>query len=159
MSAKQLTETDPRPVDLSAMRATARRLLGPDDGPDILPPTVHEAEALTATPRGHLGLLAPEVEQVAGRLGNGSIPRYCALACVGEARGKLRAIDASGETPEEAAYRQLLEHCTTCERCRASNEAGENAGLPCEAGDRIYREYRNVRRGPAASPDAPAQDA
>lgn len=73
------------------MRATAARLLGPDDAPDILPPTAAELDTLTATLRGHLHLLIPEVEQAARRLRTKSIPRYCALACVGEARGKLRA--------------------------------------------------------------------
>ncbi|MFI9764387.1 DUF6415 family natural product biosynthesis protein [Streptomyces sp. NPDC051963] len=58
-------------------------------GPDVLPPTRAELDILTAALRGHMELLAPEVEQATGRLDEESIPRFCALACVGEARRKL----------------------------------------------------------------------
>lgn len=79
------------PPDITSMRATVARLLGPDDGPDNLPPAGGELPVLTSTLRGHLELIIPEVEAAAGRLDKDSIPRYCAVACVGEARGKLRA--------------------------------------------------------------------
>ncbi|GAB2863647.1 hypothetical protein GCM10027074_33630 [Streptomyces deserti] len=184
MSTKQLIETpgygamDPRPVDLSTMRATVRRLLGPDDGPDVLPSTAAELDTLTATLRGHIELLAPEIEQLAKKLPEESVPRYCALACAGEARGKLRAapglsggvvyarklahvlnalcdhyqhIHAGRETPEQDALRRLGEHCASCPSCMSVNEDGGNAGVPCETGDQLYEEYRQARRGVAAT--------
>jgi uncharacterized protein DUF6415 len=80
---------DQAPADVATMRATVRRLLGPDDAPDVLPPTSAELDILTAALRGHMELIAPEVEQAAGRLDEESIPRFCALACVGEARRRL----------------------------------------------------------------------
>ncbi|MFI5475202.1 DUF6415 family natural product biosynthesis protein [Streptomyces cacaoi] len=71
------------------MRETARILLDPDAV--ALAPAGPELDTLTLAARGHLALLVPEVEQAARRLKRDSIPRYCALACLGEARGKLRA--------------------------------------------------------------------
>ncbi|MFI5798602.1 DUF6415 family natural product biosynthesis protein [Streptomyces sp. NPDC051677] len=82
------------PPDLAVMRETVRILLNPDI--DALPPAADELAALTRTVRGHLAVLIPEVEQAAGRLDKQSVPRYCALACVGEARGKLRAESSVG---------------------------------------------------------------
>ena len=76
------------------MRAAAHRLLGPDDGPDALPPAADEADTLVRMLRGHLAQLTPAVEKKAGK--PNSIPRYCALACVGEARRKLSATPGTG---------------------------------------------------------------
>ncbi|WP_145968911.1 DUF6415 family natural product biosynthesis protein [Streptomyces hyaluromycini] len=73
------------------MRETAEELLGPDDGPGVLPPSSPELRHLTSVLRGHLDLLVPEVERQAHRLSEESVLRYCALACVGEARRKLSA--------------------------------------------------------------------
>jgi hypothetical protein len=73
------------------MRETAQRILGPDSGPDVLPPADGELETVIAQLRGHLELLMPEVERSAGRLPKNSPTRYGALTCVGEVRGKLRA--------------------------------------------------------------------
>ncbi|MGW0824464.1 DUF6415 family natural product biosynthesis protein [Streptomyces sp. NPDC002845] len=84
-------ETPALPVDIETMRAGARRLLGPDDGPGMLPPPADEMNTLTRLLRGHLELLAPEVEQAAGELKEGSILRYSALGCVWEARSRLEA--------------------------------------------------------------------
>ncbi len=67
------------------MRAGACRLLAED----AKTPTVSELETLTLQLRAHINVLVPEVEQAAGRLPYDDIPRYCALACVGEARMKL----------------------------------------------------------------------
>lgn len=75
------------PPDIETMRTSARRLLVED----AIQPNADELDTLTLTLRGHMELLAPEVEAIAGREPKDSIPRYCALACVGEARGKLRA--------------------------------------------------------------------
>ncbi|MBK3564711.1 DUF6415 family natural product biosynthesis protein [Streptomyces sp. MBT62] len=74
--------------DITVMRETAQILLDLDAV--ALPPTPDELETLTQMIRGHLELLIPEVEQSVRRLKRDSIPQYCALACVGEAREKLR---------------------------------------------------------------------
>ncbi|KAF5991835.1 MULTISPECIES: DUF6415 family natural product biosynthesis protein [Streptomyces] len=67
------------------MRSAVRRLLAED----AQLPSLEELETLTLQLRGHIALLIPEVEATAGCLPKGDVPRYCALACVGEARGKL----------------------------------------------------------------------
>lgn len=89
MSTRQQTDF---PLDIETMRESARRLLAGD----AIQPGPDELDTLTLTLRGHMELLAPEVEAVAGREPKDSIPRYCALACVGEARGKLRAGQGAG---------------------------------------------------------------
>ncbi|WP_210574089.1 DUF6415 family natural product biosynthesis protein [Streptomyces sp. GESEQ-4] len=81
-------ECDQAPPDLEMMRENARRLLGPDDGPEALPPTATEVDALALVLRGHLELLVPEVERAAGNRLK-SVQSYCAMACVGEARRKM----------------------------------------------------------------------
>ncbi|MFI7300855.1 DUF6415 family natural product biosynthesis protein [Streptomyces sp. NPDC050121] len=77
-------------VDIAVMRETVEIVLNPDAAPEALALPADEVVTLTKTLRGHLDLLIPEVEQAAGKLDDTSVPRYCALACVGEARGKLR---------------------------------------------------------------------
>ncbi|SHI69194.1 DUF6415 family natural product biosynthesis protein [Streptomyces sp. 3214.6] len=77
------------PPDIATMRETARILLDPDA--IALAPAGPELATLTRTVRGHLELLIPMVERAAGSLERESARRYCALACLGEARGKLRA--------------------------------------------------------------------
>ncbi|MFB7655224.1 MULTISPECIES: DUF6415 family natural product biosynthesis protein [unclassified Streptomyces] len=79
------------PLDTTVMRETTSLLLGPDQAPEALPVADLDLPVLTSALRGHLELLIPEVEHAAEQLPSTSIPRYCALACVGEARGKLRA--------------------------------------------------------------------
>lgn len=78
-------ERDKRPLDVPTMRASARRLLAED----AELPTFEEMETLTLLLRGHMMLIIPEVEQVAARQPKDDIPRYCALACIGEARMRL----------------------------------------------------------------------
>ncbi|MFC8201345.1 DUF6415 family natural product biosynthesis protein [Streptomyces sp. NPDC057298] len=78
------------PPDIATMRAVVDRLLDPDAAPEGLPPAPGEIETLTLQLRGHLELLRPEVEETAQKLPRASIPRYCALACTGEARERLR---------------------------------------------------------------------
>ncbi|GAA3767301.1 DUF6415 family natural product biosynthesis protein [Streptomyces chiangmaiensis] len=95
-TARPPTAEDQVPVDLETMRETVDRLLDPDAVPEVLPPAADELETLTLQMRGHLELLIPEVEQAAARLSSDSIPRYCALACVGEARDRLRAAPRAG---------------------------------------------------------------
>ncbi|WP_406171198.1 DUF6415 family natural product biosynthesis protein [Streptomyces sp. NBC_00996] len=84
------------PPDLEAMRDAVNCLLDPDAVPEALPPAPEELDTLTLQLRGHVGLLVAEVEQMALRLPKDSIPRYCALACLGEAREKLRAQPGGG---------------------------------------------------------------
>jgi hypothetical protein len=81
-----------RPLDIETMRASAHRLLTDD----AERPSLEDIETLTITLRGHLELLAPEVESAALKLPTDSVPRYCALACVGDAHGKLRAAAGPG---------------------------------------------------------------
>ena len=83
-------ERDEAP-DIETMRATVGRLLDPDAVPEALPPAADELETLTLQLRGHVQLLAPEVEQAARKLKEGSIPRYTLLGCVWEARSRLEA--------------------------------------------------------------------
>jgi len=108
-TAHPLTAEDQHqaPPDIETMRDSARLVLGPDDAPDVLPPAVAEVDLLTFTLRGHLAVLGPEVALAAGRLPKDSIPRYCALACIGEARGKLRAQPGPGPYGAVAYARRL----------------------------------------------------
>ncbi|MEU1176383.1 DUF6415 family natural product biosynthesis protein [Streptomyces sp. NPDC005820] len=78
-------------MDITVMRETVEIALAPE----ALGLSAGEVATLTQTLCGHLGLLIPVVEQAARKLDEGCVPRHCALACVGEARGKLRA----GPTP------------------------------------------------------------
>ncbi|MEU0738327.1 DUF6415 family natural product biosynthesis protein [Streptomyces sp. NPDC006134] len=87
-TARQHSET--APVDLELMRETASLLVTPDALAVELPPAARELDAVTARLRGHLELLVREVEAAACDLPDSSIRKYCALACAGEARGKLR---------------------------------------------------------------------
>ncbi|MGW4021609.1 DUF6415 family natural product biosynthesis protein [Streptomyces sp. NPDC005009] len=79
------------PVDTATMRDTVNRLLDPDAVSEALPPTGDELQTLTETVRGHIELLAPEVEAAARKLKPGSIHRYTVLGCVWEARSRLEA--------------------------------------------------------------------
>ncbi|MER5548081.1 DUF6415 family natural product biosynthesis protein [Streptomyces sp. NPDC002589] len=95
------------PLDIGTIRETAAILLGPDDAPDVLPPAPCELDTLTAMLRGHLELLIPGVEAKARRLPKESVPRYCALACVGEATRKLRLGDGCTPPVRVAVARKL----------------------------------------------------
>ncbi|MGW7498571.1 DUF6415 family natural product biosynthesis protein [Streptomyces luteogriseus] len=186
MSAKLHTPSDTTalaPPDLEMMRESAGIALGPVSAPEAVPPAGEELDTLTAALRGHIELLAPEVEQAAGRLPENSPTRACALACVGEARGKLRApelgfvmrtggvmytrrlarvlaalcdhydIVSTGveETPEQAAFDQLVEHCLKCKTCRVVDDQGAHAGLPCDEEKRLHNEYRTARASAAVA--------
>jgi hypothetical protein len=77
-----------RPLDVPTMRTTASLFLSPNSRP----PAPQELETLILRLRGHLQASIPEVEAIAERLPEGDthdILRYCALACVGEARLRL----------------------------------------------------------------------
>lgn len=166
------------PLDIATMRDTVNRLLDPDAVAQALPPTGAELETLTETLRGHLALIAPEVEHAAGQLKPGSVPRSSLLGCVWEARSRLEAGPSSrtggpigharrlarvlnalcdhyetltrgSETPEQSALRRLGEHCASCATCMAVKENGENAGLPCAEVDRLSDELRQAQRSRA----------
>lgn len=85
------------------MRDSARLFLAKD----AIQPAADELDTLTTMLRGHMELLIPEVEAVAERMPKDDIPRYCALACVGEARGKLRAQPSPGPAGD-VTYAQKL---------------------------------------------------
>lgn len=74
------------PLDIETMRASVRRALG--SAPSEI--EARQMDVLALALRGHMEVLIPEVEALAGRQPKDSIPRHCALACVGEARRKLR---------------------------------------------------------------------
>ncbi|MFE9645331.1 DUF6415 family natural product biosynthesis protein [Streptomyces sp. NPDC006365] len=95
------------PPDLETMRAVVDRLLDPDATPETLPPAADELEMLTLQLRTHLQVLMPEVERVALGLSKESIPRYCALACLGEARMKLGIEPRPGPSASIAHARRL----------------------------------------------------
>ncbi|WP_369244441.1 DUF6415 family natural product biosynthesis protein [Streptomyces sp. R41] len=90
-------------MDLATMRQTIALLLPPDEDAT----TVQGVGALTHTLRGHMELLIPEVEVAALKQPKDDIPRYCALACIGEARGKLRATPGPGAHGALAYARKL----------------------------------------------------
>lgn len=106
-TAQQAQPADTAPPDIAAMRAAVAELLGPDDGPDVFPPAAGELDDLTLQIRGHMELLVPEVEQAAARLPKDDIPRFCALACVGEARRKLSEDPRPGLSAAVAHARRL----------------------------------------------------
>ncbi|WP_327430558.1 DUF6415 family natural product biosynthesis protein [Streptomyces sp. NBC_01236] len=90
-------------VDVQVMREAVILLLVP--GPEA--PAGVELATLTATVRGYMEFIGPEVEIAAGKLPKDDIPRYCALACVGEARNKLRAHAAPGPDGAYAHAKRL----------------------------------------------------
>lgn len=93
------------PPDIAVMRETVGILLCPDAV--ALAPAGGELAKLTRTMSGHLELLIPAVERAAGRLKRESVTRYCVLACVGEARGKLRTAPSQRHDGELAHARRL----------------------------------------------------
>ncbi|MER6076143.1 DUF6415 family natural product biosynthesis protein [Streptomyces sp. NPDC001817] len=107
MSTAVKQDNDTGLVDIETMRETAALLLGPDDGPDALPPAVAELDTLAAMLRGHLALLIPEVEAKARRLPKESARRYRAVACVDEANRKLRVGEGCTPAVRVAVARKL----------------------------------------------------
>jgi hypothetical protein len=78
-------------VDLVAMRRSVSALLDSEGDPVGPAPDGAELDALTATLRGHLEVLIPAVEDVLGKVTEPSVARHCMLACLGDARLRLRA--------------------------------------------------------------------
>ncbi len=79
------TASDTAPPDIATMRDTISRLLPPDVGS----PSGDELTTLTALLRGHMELMIREVHKAAVSLSKDDIPRYVAIACIDEARGRL----------------------------------------------------------------------
>lgn len=104
MNAMAKTSRDGAPVDIATMRQTIALLL-PHETAE--PPTGEELATLTATLRGHIELAVLEVEQLAARLPEDDIPRYCARACIGEARRKLSARPGPGPHDQLPYARKL----------------------------------------------------
>ncbi|MFJ2567266.1 DUF6415 family natural product biosynthesis protein [Streptomyces sp. NPDC094154] len=93
-----------QPVDVEAMRKSIVRLIGPD--PDA--PDGDELTRLSEWLREEMALIVPEVEQAALKLPADDVPRYCALACVGEAGRKLRVIPGTCGPHGELAHARKL---------------------------------------------------
>ncbi|WP_435229459.1 DUF6415 family natural product biosynthesis protein [Streptomyces sp. Tue6028] len=89
-------------VDIPAMRQAVAAILPGDQ--QI---SAKALAGLTEQLRAHIEGLAPHVENAAAELPREDVPRYCALACVGEARSKLRAHPGQGPGRDEAYARKL----------------------------------------------------
>lgn len=111
------------PPDIATMRSLTRRLLA--EGAEI--GSHAEVETLTLQLRGHAQLLMPEVDQAASRLPKDDIPRYCALACIGEARGKLR-ITPRPDLDAGTAYSRRLARVVNALADHYENLGGRHAG-------------------------------
>ncbi|MFG2678302.1 DUF6415 family natural product biosynthesis protein [Streptomyces sp. NPDC048392] len=86
------------------MRADARRLLADD----AEPPSPEDLDTLTLMLRGHMMLAVPVVETAAQQLPEDDIPRACALACIGEARMRLRLEPRNSSLPAGIAHAERL---------------------------------------------------
>ncbi|MFJ4551111.1 DUF6415 family natural product biosynthesis protein [Streptomyces sp. NPDC088817] len=75
------------------MRASVRRLLAED----VEPPAPDELPTLALLLRGHINTLIPAVEAATRVLPENDVPRACAMACVGEARMRLRIGDGDND--------------------------------------------------------------
>lgn len=173
-------DTTALPVDLATMRTAVNRLLDPDSVGEAMPPAGDKLDTLTLQMRGHIELLAPEVEQEARALKADSVARYTVLGCVWEARSRLEAkptarsggaigharrmarvlnalcdhyerIGHGDKTPAQFALLLLGVHSATCSTCRTSTPEGVNLGIVCEEGERLFDEYRKALRVEATS--------
>lgn len=99
-------DRDRLPPDIEMMRVTADRLLDPDAAPGVLPPSAAEVDILIQLMRGQLELLIPDIQRVTGEHPK-NVAHYCALACVGEARERLRLEPGSGRDRAVAYGRRL----------------------------------------------------
>jgi hypothetical protein len=81
------TSSDTGVPDIETMRETVGRLLPPVEPA----PTGEDLATLTSLLCGHMELLVPEVRAAALKHPEDDVPRYCALACIGEAEMRLNA--------------------------------------------------------------------
>ncbi|MFF0737728.1 DUF6415 family natural product biosynthesis protein [Streptomyces chartreusis] len=151
MNSTATTTTIPAAVDIATMRHCISRLLGPD----VPPPAGEELAVREGLVRGHMQLIIPEVERAALARGEDDVPRYCALACVGEARSKLSAPAGSG--PDRA-----LAHARRLARCLAAlcdhYEALTDVAM-CLACDQPLREGDETLPHDHTRPSGPATPA
>ncbi|MFE7229864.1 DUF6415 family natural product biosynthesis protein [Streptomyces sp. NPDC057596] len=96
-------EDDQPPPDIATMRATVRRLLADD----AEPPAPDELSTVVLLLRGHINALVPAVEMAARRLPKDDVPRACAMACIGEARMRLRMGDGDNGAVRHAVAVRL----------------------------------------------------
>jgi hypothetical protein len=142
--ARHPDATGASPVDTATMRATVAGVLPPE----VTPVDLATLETLTGLLVGHMQLLIPEMERAAAELPADDVPRYVALACVREARGKLAA--RPGLSPyDDVAHvrrlgRSLLALCVRSPVCACAWPAT----IPA---DRARRRACSTR---AASPEA-----
>ncbi|MFJ3658410.1 DUF6415 family natural product biosynthesis protein [Streptomyces nigra] len=109
MNRASPTTSAAQPLDIDTMRHSISRLLGPD----APPPASEELGVWEVLVRGHMQLIIPEVERAALARGEDGVSSYCALACVGEARGKLRAAVGPGAE-------RVVVHARRLARCLAA---------------------------------------
>ncbi|MFE7273055.1 DUF6415 family natural product biosynthesis protein [Streptomyces sp. NPDC057623] len=177
MSSTQDAAPAAWPMDIATMRDTVNRLLDPDSAPQAFPPAGDELTTLTATVRGHLEVLVPDVEAAArAQLKPGSSPKSTILQCAWDARSRMEAepssktggpvaharrlarslnalcdhyeqLTGSDETAEQAARRHLGVHSARCPTCLTRDDDGANVGLSCAEGERLYDEHRKTLRG------------
>ncbi|GHB74288.1 hypothetical protein GCM10010377_75860 [Streptomyces viridiviolaceus] len=99
-------DTATAPVDLTVLRETAAVLVSRDATAVPFPENA-DVGVLTEMVRGHLAVLIPELELAAAKLPEESVARYCVLACIGEARGKL-SVQASPRYGGALGYARRL---------------------------------------------------
>ena len=176
MSSTQEAPPTALPVDIETMRDTVNRLLDPDAAPDAFPPAGDELQTLTATVRGHIAVLAPEVEEAARtKLKPGTVRKYTVLQCAWEARGRLDAEPSSKSggavaharrlarslnalcdhyerlggawTPEQLARLRMGDHAARCPTCRTADDQGVNMGLNCTENNQLFEAWQRTRHG------------
>jgi hypothetical protein len=120
-------------------------------GPDAQPPTGDALNALQQLLRGHMQLLIPEVERAALKRDKNDVPRYAALACVGEARGKLRIPARAGEHHALPHARRLARSLAAlCDHYEALIDV-----VMCLACDQPLREGKDTQPYDHVSPSGP----
>ncbi|MER6233375.1 DUF6415 family natural product biosynthesis protein [Streptomyces sp. NPDC001616] len=145
MHASALTQ----PVDIDTMRHSISQLLGPDAQP-LAGDTLTTLQQLL---RGHMQLLIPEVEQAALQRDAEDVPRYCALACVGEARTKLHIPSRPDEYGALAQARQLARRLAAlCDHYEALTDVAMCLACdqPLREGDDTLPYHHVTPSGPAA---------
>lgn len=122
------TDSDTAAPDIAMMRGTIGRLLLPDGQPA---PAGVELETLTLLLRGHMELIIPEIQAVTDGLPEDDVPRYCAMACLGESRMRLNAQPSPVPGGELAYARRLARALTAlCDHYQALT--GVDMCLACD---------------------------
>ena len=112
------TAPDQRPVDIPAMRETARRVLGLGEAP----PLIEDLDMLTGALRGHVQLLVPEIRALIRTHPAGDLHAGIAQVGIDEAWRRLHTTPGFGR---EAAYRRAkklaLSVCSLCDHYESVN--------------------------------------